>query len=567
MAIAVKVLPRAAGLSDNGDVRELENEIALMQTLDHPNIVRYLGCEVNPEHLFIFQEWVPCGSLASVITEYGALREPVVRRYLRQILQGLKYLHSNRVVHRDVKGGNVLVNEFGVAKLADFGCSRRMGEGGTLEESRVQSMKGTPYFMAPEVIQNDRVGRPSDIWSLGCVAYQMASGEPPWKRLQIKTPMVLFYHVVNCEVCPPMRDEQTGAPLFSPLLEALMRRCFERAVAKRASAVQLLEDPFLTGSIAGVSPPSVAAKTRPLSTLSTSALSGDGVKGRGDNQERGRGEREEDGGEKGRVEGLLAERESHDPNVGESLSRGARPRAGLTGGYGATVPLPPPTPQSDDGGNWTAGMGLALEPANAITSTDLVQRSARTKGEAGDGLFSRFDRSDRQMADGQEVVANEDGDKGERDQGHKTDDELEEIFNPAGLARKENYRVQGSSGDESCDSRRAASKSPLLAPGTSPQEVSSEEGSAPAATPPPKAALSSSVSVEESNSVQNVCDDERQRRIMQRLQQQEKNPHNILKSIPKPSYPYGDGRVVFSSTGKAAEVGCSWCDVRGIVEA
>ena len=129
MAIAVKVLPRAAGLSDNGDVRELENEIALMQTLDHPNIVRYLGCEVNPEHLFIFQEWVPCGSLASVITEYGALREPVVRRYLRQILQGLKYLHSNRVVHRDVKGGNVLVNEFGVAKLADFGLARAFGKG------------------------------------------------------------------------------------------------------------------------------------------------------------------------------------------------------------------------------------------------------------------------------------------------------------------------------------------------------------------------------------------------------------------------------------------------------
>ena len=75
MAIAVKVLRRAAGRSDKSEVKELENEISLMQTLDHPNIVRYLGCEVAPDHLFIFQEWVPCGSLASVITDYGALKE------------------------------------------------------------------------------------------------------------------------------------------------------------------------------------------------------------------------------------------------------------------------------------------------------------------------------------------------------------------------------------------------------------------------------------------------------------------------------------------------------------
>lgn len=122
----------------------------------------------------------------------------MVRRYLGQILRGLKYLHEHMVVHRDIKGGNVLVNEFGVAKLADFGCSKRMGEGGTLEESHRAGMKGTPYFMAPEVIQNDKVGRRSDIWSVGGVAYQMASGEPPWKRLQMKTPMVLFYHVGTC---------------------------------------------------------------------------------------------------------------------------------------------------------------------------------------------------------------------------------------------------------------------------------------------------------------------------------------------------------------------------------
>ena len=111
MAIAVKVLKRISSKSDSREVRELENEISLMQSLDHPNIVRYLGCEVSPDHLYIFQEWVPCGSLATVINEYGALKESVVRRYLGQILRGLRYLHENLVVHRDIKGGNVLVNE------------------------------------------------------------------------------------------------------------------------------------------------------------------------------------------------------------------------------------------------------------------------------------------------------------------------------------------------------------------------------------------------------------------------------------------------------------------------
>jgi len=93
----------------------------------------------------------------------------------------------------------VLVNEFGVAKLADFGCSKRLTLEGTLgEASHSSGIKGTPYFMAPEVIKNDRAGRPSDIWSLGGVAFQMATGDPPWKAMQFKTPMVTAYVFFCC---------------------------------------------------------------------------------------------------------------------------------------------------------------------------------------------------------------------------------------------------------------------------------------------------------------------------------------------------------------------------------
>ena len=106
MAIAVKVLGRSGRHITEGEaleVRELENEISVMRELDHPNIVRYLGCEADSGALYIFQEWVPCGSVADVITAYGPLKEPVARKYLRDMLRGLEYLHSKRVAHRDIK--------------------------------------------------------------------------------------------------------------------------------------------------------------------------------------------------------------------------------------------------------------------------------------------------------------------------------------------------------------------------------------------------------------------------------------------------------------------------------
>jgi serine/threonine protein kinase len=114
MAVAVKVLPRGQLGSGGGggggnaahaaQVQELENEIALMQTLDHPNIVRYLGCEASPTCLYIFQEWVPCGSIADLLKAYGPLSSAVLQKYLKHVLLGLAYLHEQRVVHRDVKG-------------------------------------------------------------------------------------------------------------------------------------------------------------------------------------------------------------------------------------------------------------------------------------------------------------------------------------------------------------------------------------------------------------------------------------------------------------------------------
>ncbi|KAH8075707.1 MAP kinase kinase kinase [Aureococcus anophagefferens] len=165
---------------------------------------------------------------ASLSAHYGALSEPVVRRYTIHMLRGLEYLHAANIIHRDIKCGNVLVDEGGVAKLADFGASHRLGADGTLTADMKLTMRGTPYFMAPEVLQQDKFGRRSDVWSVGGVILQMATTHPPWKVMNFKTPMALFYHVASTTDPPPIDT-------YALSLRGIILRCLARP-EKSASA-------------------------------------------------------------------------------------------------------------------------------------------------------------------------------------------------------------------------------------------------------------------------------------------------------------------------------------------
>ena len=107
-------------------MEDVRREIELMRSLDHPNIVRYYGAQRNKKSLHIFQEWVPAGSVASMLRKFGPFGLCVIRRYLSQTLSGLAYLHENNIMHRDIKGSNILVNDEGIVKLADFGASKKL---------------------------------------------------------------------------------------------------------------------------------------------------------------------------------------------------------------------------------------------------------------------------------------------------------------------------------------------------------------------------------------------------------------------------------------------------------
>ena len=126
-----------------------------------------------------------------------------MRKYVAQLLVGLDYLHEQQVIHRDIKAANILVDDRGTIKLADFGSSKRMDSMGTIGNDN-HSLRGTPYFMAPEVIMQTGHGRKADIWSVGCTILQMVTGQPPWKSLQLGTPAALRFHIVNSQAPPPM---------------------------------------------------------------------------------------------------------------------------------------------------------------------------------------------------------------------------------------------------------------------------------------------------------------------------------------------------------------------------
>ncbi|CBI23895.3 unnamed protein product, partial [Vitis vinifera] len=160
-------------------IYQLEQEISLLSQLEHENIVRYYGTNKDDSKLYIFLELVTKGSLLSLYQKYH-LQESQASVYTKQILNGLKYLHEQNVVHRDIKCANILVDVHGSVKIADFGLAK------ATKLNDVKSCRGTPFWMAPEVVnwKNEGYGLATDIWSLGCTVLEMLTRRPPYSHLE-----------------------------------------------------------------------------------------------------------------------------------------------------------------------------------------------------------------------------------------------------------------------------------------------------------------------------------------------------------------------------------------------
>ncbi|KAM6547439.1 hypothetical protein CsatB_019115 [Cannabis sativa] len=215
------------------DLNIIMQEIDLLKNLNHKNIVKYLGSLKTKSHLHIILEYVENGSLANIIkpNKFGPFPESLVAVYISQVLEGLVYLHEQGVIHRDIKGANILTTKEGLVKLADFGVATKLTEA----DVNTHSVVGTPYWMAPEVIEMSGVCAASDIWSVGCTVIELLTCVPPYYDLQ---PMPALFRIVQDEH-PPIPDS------LSPDITDFLRQCFKKDARQRPDAKTLLSHPWI----------------------------------------------------------------------------------------------------------------------------------------------------------------------------------------------------------------------------------------------------------------------------------------------------------------------------------
>ncbi|CAG8729463.1 24570_t:CDS:10, partial [Gigaspora rosea] len=239
--MAVKQVELPTENSSNNDRKKsmldaLQREITLLEELQHENIVQYLGSQYEKETFNIFLEYVPGGSVATMLNNYGPLEEPLIQSFVRQILQGLNYLHEKDIIHRDIKGANILVDNKGIIKISDFGISKKVEDQFMAATSAQRpSLQGSVFWMAPEVIKQTPYTSKADIWSLGCLIVEMFTGDHPFPEFNQTQAMFK----IGLQACAPKIPDD-----ISEEAQDFLSKTFESNQDDRPTAEALLTHPF-----------------------------------------------------------------------------------------------------------------------------------------------------------------------------------------------------------------------------------------------------------------------------------------------------------------------------------
>eukprot|EP01114_Cavostelium_apophysatum_P018584 TRINITY_DN577_c1_g1_i1.p1 TRINITY_DN577_c1_g1~~TRINITY_DN577_c1_g1_i1.p1 ORF type:complete len:484 (+),score=175.47 TRINITY_DN577_c1_g1_i1:129-1580(+) len=221
----------------NGEnMKLLITEIGIMKTSHHANIVDYFDSYiVDDRQLWVVMEYMDGGCLTDILEQFEDIKltESEIAFCCRETLRALSYIHSLHRIHRDIKSDNILLNLEGAVKLADFGYAAQL----TQKQQKRNTVVGTPYWMAPELIRGHDYGTKVDIWSLGIMLMEMVEGEPPYMEF----PPLRALFLITTKGIPPLKEPQK----WSADLNDFFNRCLEKDVEKRPSADELLKHPFV----------------------------------------------------------------------------------------------------------------------------------------------------------------------------------------------------------------------------------------------------------------------------------------------------------------------------------
>ncbi|XP_073927823.1 serine/threonine-protein kinase 36 isoform X2 [Castor canadensis] len=235
--VALKFIPKL-GRSEK-ELRNLQREIEIMRGLRHPNIVHMLDSFETEKEVVVVTDYAE-GELFQILEDDGKLPEDQVQAIAAQLVSALYYLHSHRILHRDMKPQNILLAKDGGIKLCDFGFARAMSTNTMV----LTSIKGTPLYMSPELVEERPYDHTADLWSVGCILYELAVGTPPFYTTSI-------FQLVSLILKDPVRWPSTISPCFKNFLQGLLIK----DPRQRLSWPDLLHHPFIAGRVTIITEP------------------------------------------------------------------------------------------------------------------------------------------------------------------------------------------------------------------------------------------------------------------------------------------------------------------------
>ncbi|KAK3576136.1 hypothetical protein CHS0354_043102 [Potamilus streckersoni] len=229
--VALKFIPKVG--KPEKELKNLRREIEIMRGLHHANIIEMSDSFETDKEVAVVTDYAE-GELFQILEDDGSLPEEQVQQIAAQLVSALFYLHSHRILHRDMKPQNILLGKGGIVKLCDFGFARAM----SFNTLVLTSIKGTPLYMSPELVEEKPYDHTADLWALGCILYELFTGTPPFYTNSI-------FQLVSLIIKDPVKWPKNMSPIFKDFLQGLLTK----NPKQRLAWPELLHHPFVAGFI------------------------------------------------------------------------------------------------------------------------------------------------------------------------------------------------------------------------------------------------------------------------------------------------------------------------------